>query len=462
MKKSIKSKIIISYIAIVCISLGFVAVFFTIGAKNAADRQARSILAEDAKTISEIFKQELTNGSTTTNNNIKQLIQGKLKTLAAMKGEFAVITKNMRVIYPKMGEEAARFTSEVFPQVKNKLSNIKKGSALKQRTFQITINKENYMTVVYPFNSNGWVMLYTPVFPVEKLVQGMERMLFISLLGIGTIAILFGIFFARSIAKPIIVLKNRAQSLSKRDFDSRVEIHTGDELEELAHQINRMASELKEYDIAQKKFLQNASHELKTPLMSIQGYAEGIKDGVFENNDQALEIISEESMRLKSIVEELIFLSKLETMEDYYKFQTESVNDIIEKSIEKLNSLAVKSDIRINKMLYKDACISVDRDKITQALINIIGNCLRYARSEVNITTTNDGRWFEIKVNDDGEGFNEQEMKNVFERFYKGRKGNTGLGMAITKVIIEKHKGWVTAQNGPNHGAEFTVRLLIQ
>jgi signal transduction histidine kinase len=277
----------------------------------------------------------------------------------------------------------------------------------------------------------------------------------------GILALIFGIIFARSIAKPIIKLKIRAEMLSKRDFDTMVEIHTGDELEELGNTINKMAGELKEYDIAQKKFLQNASHELKTPLMSIQGYAEGIKDGVFENNDQALEIITEESTRMKNIVEELIYLSKLETMEDFYKFKNESMNDIIEKSIEKVNSIAVKNNIQINRMLYKDANLKADRDKFTQALINIIGNCLRYAKNEVNVATYNDGKNFEIRITDDGEGFDKNDINNVFQRFYKGKKGNTGLGMAITKVIVEKHAAIISAYNGKNGGAEFTITMPL-
>ena len=285
--------------------------------------------------------------------------------------------------------------------------------------------------------------------------------LLLSMVVTGILAVVFGIFFARSIAKPIIVLKNRAEALSRRDFDSKVKINTGDELEELADTINKMASVLKEYDIAQKKFLQNASHELKTPLMSIQGYAEGLKDGVFENNEQALNIIVEESTRLKKIVEELIFLSKLETMEDFYRFCPESMNEVVQKSIEKIKSIALKNNININSIICNDATISIDKDKITEALINIFGNCLRHAKSEINVITTNEEKYFEIVINDDGEGFEEKELKNIFERFYKGNKGDTGLGLAITKVIIEKHKGMITATNGKNGGAEFRIKLPL-
>jgi len=196
-------------------------------------------------------------------------------------------------------------------------------------------------------------------------------------------------------------------------------------------------------------------------VMSIQGYAEEIRDGVFDDNDEALGVIVEESTRLKNIVEDLVFLSKLETMEDFYRFSFESMNDTIEKSVEKVNVLAIKKNVRINTMLYSDASINIDRDKFVQALINILGNCIRYAVSEVNITTSNDGEYFDIRVFDNGEGFEQKDLKNLFERFYKGKQGNTGLGLAITRVIIEKHNGTVEAGNRPEGGAEFRIRLPI-
>lgn len=112
-------------------------------------------------------------------------------------------------------------------------------------------------------------------------------------------------------------------------------------------------------------------------------------------------------------------------------------------------------------MLYKDINLKVDKDKFTQALINVLGNCMRYASSEINITTSNDFHKFIIKIADDGDGFDINEITNVFERFYKGKKGNTGLGLAITRVIIEKHNGTIEALNGKTGGAEFNITLPI-
>jgi two-component system, OmpR family, sensor histidine kinase CssS len=462
-KKTISSRIIKSYLTIIIVSLIFIGLLFGILVKYYLEWRAENTLVNDAYAIQEAYRKETIAQPNTADPKVRQNLRNRLiRDLGNLESDFALITSDLTVLYPR-AEEAAKFKTDILPAIKNKLNNGNKPIKVK---IQLNNNME-YMAVLLPPRANStasakwWVVLYTPVGPVQNLTKGIFLVLIISLIFTGIMAIISGVLFAKSIARPIILLKDRAEALSKRDFDSRVVINTGDELEELASTINKMAGELKEYDIAQKKFLQNASHELKTPLMSIQGYAEGVKDGVFENNSQALDIIVEESNRLKGIVEELIFLSKLETMDDFYKFSKESINEIIEKSVEKVKSLALKNDINIKLMLYKDMTLNLDRDKFTQALINILGNCIRYARHEINITTSNDSRILNIKISDDGEGFDQNEMSNVFERFYKGKKGNTGLGMAITKVIIEKHKGSIEAANASKGGAEFIIRFPI-
>jgi signal transduction histidine kinase len=365
-------------------------------------------------------------------------------------------------LYPK-NEEAEQFKQYILPKIKEKLDLKTK----KTVSMKIQINKTEYLLVILPPRSivsqslRGWIVLYNPVGPVQKLIKSILFVLLVSLMIAAIIAIIAGIFIARSIAKPIIMLKDKADALARLDFDGSVKINTGDELEELGITINKMAIALKEHDITQKRFFQNASHELKTPLMSIQGYAEGVKEGVFDNNDEALDIIVEESKRLKGIVEELIFLSKIESQESFYKFSIESMNQVIENSVEKLKGLSIKDNININVILYKDARLNIDRDKIIQALINVMGNCLRYARSEINVITSNSGNWFEIIIRDDGEGFDSNELEKVFERFYKGKNGNSGLGLAITKTIIEKHNGSIDASNCPEGGAEFRIKLPI-
>jgi len=454
-------KIIASYISIIIFALLIVGIVFSLLGKFYTEKQVKDQLVEDAFSIYNAIKNEKSGDKILSNAKARKLIrQDFLPELKNLESNFTLISTDYKITYPK-GEEAEVFKNEILPEIKSKL-NIKTKKTL---VTKLKINNTENFIAILPFNPNapiglrGWFVLYSSVGPVQKLMKSLLYVLSISLLITATIAIFAGVFFASSIARPIIKLKTRAEAISKLQFDGTAQINTGDELEDLAVTIEKMAVELKEYDLTQKRFFQNASHELKTPLMSIQGYAEGIKDGVFENTEQALDIIIEESSRLKKVVEELIFLSKLETQESLYVFLETPIIKVIEKSIEKLNGISIRENIKISLIQCDDVYLNIDSDKITQALINIIGNCLRYAKSEIKIICQNCEDYFEIKIIDDGNGFDEGEIPKLFERFYKGKKGKSGLGLAITKIILEKHGGSINASNSTIGGAEFTITI---
>ncbi len=465
MKRTITGKIILSNLMIIFLTLAIVGAVFSLSVKRFMERQATDTLLEDANYIAEAFKSEPA-GNQDTEKNIRQILKNRLKNrlvLENIESEWAVLGKLKNVVYPLDKTAALKIKQKVLPQIKSNL--LKKNPS----STSISIDNNEYMAAVLPVRDatsqkiKGWVVLYAPVGPVRQLTNGLFLVLLISMAFTGIVAVVFGILFAKTIAKPVLLLKRRAESLSLRDFDSKVEIHTGDELEELSDTMDQMAEELKEYNTAQKKFLQNASHELKTPLMSIQGYAEGLKDGVFEDQGKALDVIIEESTRLKVLVEELIFLSKLETMEDFYHFQIQNLCDVVSQSVEKISGLALKNNIIIRVGdPGKDIPVRMDCDKLIQAFINILSNCLRYARHQVTVITKKSGGFVSIAVNDDGEGFEPGEIHDIFKRFYKGKNGNTGLGLSITKTIIEKHGGSIEAGNGENGGAEFIVKLPLK
>lgn len=474
MKSTITQKIIISYLIIIFVSLAFNAAFFSLAAKRFTESQVTNNMEKTADAIRKILREDInflrkdipSEGYTVETNKVLQGINSILRRSVFIQGSsYAILNKDQKIIYPsmRMSDDFDKFKLQILPMLKDSSGNIKENN-LKFRT-----ENEEYIAVVLPVairidntvGIGGWIILYTVIDQVNALRKGLLDILPWSLFFSAVMAVTVGIFIARSVAKPVVKLKRRAELLSQRDFDTRVDINTGDEIQQLAQTFNKVASELKDYDMGQKKFLQNASHELKTPLMSIQGYAEGLKDGVFEDREHALDVIIEESNRLKKIVEELIFLSKLETMESYYNCTPESVNELIEKSVEKVASIAIKNGIEIILHLNTDATIYVDNDKFTQALINLLGNCLRYGNKETHIAAAIDEKNCEIRIFDDGEGFDEMDLKNIFERFYKGKKGNTGLGLAITRVIIEKHGGSIEAYNNAKGGAEFRVLLPV-
>ncbi len=463
MKISISYKIIASYFLIIVTSMVAVGFIFNNFGRSYMEKQAIKYLKSDAYDIEQILLKNSVDTNQNIQDRLRQLRDEVRRGIGTISSDCIIFSSsNMRIVFPKDTPEINRMKMLFLPQIKEKLDKHEDSS------INIKIKNAEYTLFLHPViqkdgsRIQNWILTYTPIASMRQLNQGMFMMLLTAMALTSIVAIVFGIFIARSIAKPIVKLKKRAELLSNRDFDSKVEISTGDELEELANTMNKMAEVLKQYDVGQKKFIQNASHELKTPLMSIQGYAEGIKDGVFNDNSRALDIIVEESTRLKRIVEEVIFLSKLETIEGFYKFKATGINELIEKSIDKINSIALKNNIAVDTKLGKNISLYIDEDKFIQALINVLGNCLRYAKSKVTVAAQTNDKDYEIVISDDGDGFEENDLKNIFERFYKGSKGDTGLGMAITKVIIEKHRGTISALNSAEGGAQFIIRIPLQ
>ncbi|MDF2532082.1 MAG: ATPase, histidine kinase, gyrase and HSP90-like domain protein [Clostridia bacterium] len=195
--------------------------------------------------------------------------------------------------------------------------------------------------------------------------------------------------------------------------------------------------------------------------MSIQSYAEGIKYEVVEK-DMAADIIVDESKRLTRLVEDLLYLSRLDAIEENYHFSNLDFNDFINSCIERMNGIAIKNNIKLSlDSNDKPLTIFADEEKLSRAVGNIISNCLRYATAKVNVSIQlNDDSYVKFTISDDGPGFDTNELDNIFERFYKGKKGNFGLGLTISKNIIEKHNGKVSAIK-TDSGALFRVELPI-
>ena len=231
-------------------------------------------------------------------------------------------------------------------------------------------------------------------------------------------------------------------------------IRSNDEVGELAESIDKMANSIREYDNNQKIFLQNASHELRTPLMSIRGYVEGIKDGVFTDTDYAYDMILSETSRLEKLVNEVMYLSKIETADGMIKLVPTDLEDVISETAERVHGVFDNSEIKLTVADVPEIHLQADCDNLSTALTNIITNCLRYAKSEIRIDFIVSEKLI-LRISDDGNGINEADLPFIFKRFYKGKKGKYGLGLAIAKAVAEAHDGSVCAYNKQQHPEIF-------
>ena len=210
----------------------------------------------------------------------------------------------------------------------------------------------------------------------------------------------------------------------------------------------------------QQTFFQNASHELKTPLMAIQGYAEGIQTGVMDAGSAA-EVILEESDRMTELVEELLDISKIDMGRQQLALSEMDIRELLYDSIRAVESAAAASGITIAPDFSEEPImVKCDDTQMRRAVTNILTNGLRYARSELRLTCRADRRQVTIRIQDDGDGIAEADLPHIFDRFYMGRSGKSGIGLALTREIIHLHKGTIRARNGDT-GAVFEISIPV-
>ena len=209
----------------------------------------------------------------------------------------------------------------------------------------------------------------------------------------------------------------------------------------------------------QQTFFQNASHELKTPLMAIQGYAEGIQTSVMDAGSAA-EVILEESDRMTELVEELLDISKIDMGRQQLTLSEMDVRELLYDSIRAVEPIAAGGIAIVPDFPEEPVMVSCDDTQLRRAVTNILSNGLRYACSELRLTCRTDKRHVTIRIQDDGDGIAEEDLPHIFDRFYMGKSGKSGIGLALTKEIVHLHKGTIRAYNGDT-GAVFEISIPV-
>ncbi|WP_085993449.1 sensor histidine kinase [Oceanobacillus senegalensis] len=305
------------------------------------------------------------------------------------------------------------------------------------------------------------LILLTPVEDLRVVQESFFfRLILVFLIGI-SISILLAYFFTRKLVTPLSQLKRQVKKIEKRQFDDIKHIKATGEIKEVAEGFYDMAKELQRYMNSQQTFFQNASHELKTPLMTIQGYAEGIKDGIFDEKEteKGLKVMVTEVNRLKGIINEMILLAKLDTEPTAYEPTDINVKELMDKVVDRTLPLVNEKGIVLQRKVENNINIYADEEKLLRALLNITVNGIRHAKSKVNIHAVNNNNETTIIIEDDGKGIPKELAPHIFHRFVKGKDGETGLGLAIARAIVEHSHGKIAVDKSALGGAKFIIIL---
>lgn len=383
------------------------------------------------------------------------------KPLSVLNADFILIDKNKNVINPS-SEANNKVHSSLVSKLKSEINN--SANKTSKKSINFSVSGTAYAAVIRPVSNKntfglGWIIIYSSVQKINQLQFWINTMLLIVLILSALITIILSSRISKKISEPFSSLSEHIGYIAGRNFGEKIDMPVDTELQSLVNSINIMSEKLEIYDKAQKTFLQNVSHEFRTPLMSIQSYAEGIKYDVIDG-DSAADIIIDETKRLTHLVEDLLYLSRLDAIEENYDYVEIDFLELITSCAERLNAIAAKNNVKISvNNLSKNIIIYSDEEKLSRAITNIISNCIRYADSTITIISNInfDGK-LDITISDDGSGFDKDDIPHIFDRFYRGKKGKFGLGLSISKNIIEKLHGTITAGNG-KRGAEFSIEL---
>lgn len=330
--------------------------------------------------------------------------------------------------------------------------------------------------VYYPLIKSGEkigevrVKFYGPIFYMQNELVFLDIVNKI-ILGIGVLLILastvIGFIISRSITRPINKLMTKAKYISKGEYDKKIEINTDIlEINELINSINNLSQSIKEQENIRKRLTGDISHELKTPLTNIQSHLEAMIDGIWEPTEERLLSVKEEAERLSSLVSDMQKLNKYDESSIKLKKDNVNISDIICFVIFQFSNLAKSKNIKI-EYEKKNINLYCDKDKITQALVNILSNAIRYSNegSTIFIEEKLKDNKVIISIEDQGIGISEEDLKYVFERFYRADKsrtratGGTGIGLTIVKSIVSSHGGEVKLESKLGEGSKFTIIL---
>lgn len=330
------------------------------------------------------------------------------------------------------------------------------------------------------------VLVMLPQFAVENTIPPFltavgQAVLIVSII-VAVIAMSAAIIFSRTITRPLAHLTTAAQVLAKGDYNVQVQVNSHNELGELAHTFNEMATQLnrdvemlRQQELWRRELIMSVTHDLATPLTAIAGLGESLLDGVNqsrEDYEETGQIIVRETLRLRRLVKDLHVMAKVEAGALKPQLQPVRLGALVDEVLAVFATEFERVQVEPRNLIpYNMPVLQADPDMLTRIFSNLCDNALRHTPANGSITIdaqpTEGGRAALISVTDTGDGIPPEALSRIFERFYRADNarhsstGGSGLGLAIVQAIVEAHGGRIWAENVPGAGARMAFTLPL-
>jgi two-component system, OmpR family, sensor histidine kinase BaeS len=303
--------------------------------------------------------------------------------------------------------------------------------------------------------------------PEGAFLQRVNQATLLSAMVAAAIALLLGGLLAYTLTRSISELKEATEDITRGNLGRQVNIRSKDELGDLAVSFNKMSTDLANATQVRRQMTADIAHDLRTPLSVLAGYTEALSDGKLPGNAEVYGILYQETQHLRRMVDDLRTLSLADAGELSLNLQPVQPQALLDQAAARHAVSAQQKGIAITVQPGQDLPeVEADPERMAQVFDNLIGNALRHtpAGGEITLSGAFIGGLVELRVKDNGSGIAPQDLLNIFDRFYRGDKsrqqnGESGLGLAISKSIVEVHHGSIVVESQPNQGAVFTIRL---
>jgi signal transduction histidine kinase len=313
------------------------------------------------------------------------------------------------------------------------------------------------------------LLVNTTMTPVTSTVETIKIQLLVISILMFVLAMVFAFLISNMVARPIIRMSAAAKKLAKGDFSPNFREENYRELAELSDTLNFAAAELGKTEQFQHELIANVSHDLRTPLTMITGYAEVMRDIPGENTPENVQVIIDESNRLTTLVNDVLDLSKLQGGVQQINSVRYNLTESVRQVFDRYNKLREQEGYLITFEENQEVYVVADEYKIYQVVYNLVNNAINYTGEDKRVTVRQivKGNMVRIEISDSGVGIPPEELDNVWERYYKVDKTHrrsvqgTGLGLSIVKNILKLHHARYGVESTVGEGSTFWFELEI-
>lgn len=318
-------------------------------------------------------------------------------------------------------------------------------------------------------NVSAYLLINATLEPVGSTVKILKKQFIYVTCILIVIGIVLAIFLSKSIAKPIVNITKSADKLAKGDYETEFDGGAYKEIQRLANTLNYASTEISKVDMMQRDLIANVSHDLRTPLTMVKAYAEMVRDLSGDNpvkREEHLNIIIDETDRLALLVSDMLDLSKLENGGQKLNYSDMNVTGKLREILDRYKGVSEKNGYEITFTPDEEVTVSCDIVKIEQVIYNLLNNAINYTGDDkkVYIRQINETNYVKIEVSDTGPGISEENIKLIFDKYYRSKNHKrevvgTGLGLSIVKAVLKMHNYPYGVQSTIGKGSTFWFKI---